>query len=162
ANAAIFSVVDWVMLRPIPAVANPGELVYLVATTARGEHRNGFSHADYNAIRLQIGSAFSQVAGVLPFQMAGLAAQGTTSTFWVNYVSGNFFPMLGTHPALGRFIAFDPGQNAAAARELVLSYAFWQARFGGRASVIGEQVTVNGHAATVIGVAPPGFQGATP
>ncbi|MGH9518449.1 MAG: ABC transporter permease, partial [Terriglobales bacterium] len=162
ANAAIFSMVDWVMLRPIPAVANPGELTYLVTTSASGGHTNGFSYDDYNRIRTATGGAFTNVAGVQPFQRDGLVVNGSATTFWASYASGNFFTMLGTRPALGRFFAFDPAHADAVPREMVLGYAFWLSRFAGRADVIGEQVMVNGRPAAIIGVAPRGFQGTTP
>ncbi|HET9785049.1 MAG TPA: ABC transporter permease, partial [Terriglobales bacterium] len=162
ANAAIFSMVDWLMLRPIPGVADAGQLNYIVVTHTDGSHANGFSYPNFDDIRRQSSGAFSAVSAVLPFQMDGLSAAGASSTFWANYVSGDFFAMLGARPALGRFFASDAAHEDSAPPELVLSYDFWQSRFGGRAGVIGESVTVNGHATIIVGVAPRGFQGVTP
>src|SRR6185437_9075966 len=74
-------------------------------------------------------------------------------------VSGNFFALLELKPALGRFFALTPEQEPAAPGELVLSYDYWQSRFGGRPEVIGQQVEVNDQPKTIVGVAPRGFSG---
>ncbi|MGH9393310.1 MAG: ABC transporter permease, partial [Terriglobales bacterium] len=158
ANAGIFSMVDWLLLRPL-SVPDAGQLSYLVADNLNNGLANGFSYPNFNDIRQQSSAVFTQVAGVQPFQMDGIAAAGATSTFWANYVSGNFFALLGIQPALGRFFAAMPSQEAAAPPELVLSYAYWQSHFGGRASVIGSQVRVNSKPVTIVGVAPRGFSG---
>ena len=162
ANAAIFSMVDWLLLRPIPAVQMPGELVYVVADRTDGRHSNGFSYPNFDDIRRESGAVFSGVAAVIPFEMDGLTADGETIPFWPAHVSGNYFALAGVQPALGRFFASDAAGEAAAPAELVLSYDYWRKHFGGRTDVLGERVTVNGRATTIVGVAPRGFVGLTP
>jgi len=158
ANAAIFSMVDWLLLRPLP-VPEAGQLTYLAANNIHDGFDNGFSYPNFNDIRAQSKAVFSELAGVQPFQLAGIRSGGETTTFWANYVSGNFFSMLGLKPALGRFFSFTPAQEASAPAEVVLSYAYWQTHFGGRAEVIGQQVAVNNQPTTIVGVAPKGFGG---
>ena len=159
ANTSIFSMVDWLMLRPLP-VKDAGQLTYLVAQLKSGGYENGFSFPNYDDIRNQSTSVFSNVAGVQPFQMDGLNADGKTMQIWTNYVTGNFFEMLGIKPALGRFILPSEGKVAGADPVLVLSYSYWQAHFDEDPNVIGRKVAVNGQPVTIIGIAPKGFQGA--
>ena len=159
ANAAIFSVVDWLILRPLP-VPDPGQLTYLVAQRSDGGYENGFSYPNLEDIRKETTSVFSSVAGVETFQMDGLNVDGNTTPIWTNYVTGDFFELLGIRPALGRFILPSEGRVAGADPVLVISYSFWQTKFGGDAHIIGKRVSINGHPVTIIGVAPKGFHGA--
>ena len=74
-------------------------------------------------------------------------------------VSGNYFSALGLSPVLGRFIEPEEVSSPGAATVVVISYDYWQTRFGGAASALGERVRVNDHPLTIIGVAPAKFQG---
>ncbi|HYL61720.1 MAG TPA: ABC transporter permease [Candidatus Methylomirabilis sp.] len=159
ANTAIFSVVDWLILRPLP-VKDPGQLAYLVVQHSDGGYENGFSYPNFEDIRKETTSVFSFVAGVEPFQMDGMSVDGNNTPIWTNYVTGDFFELLGIRPALGRFILPSEGRVAGADPVLVISYSFWQTRFGGDANIIGKKVSINGHPVTIVGVAPKGFHGA--
>jgi predicted permease len=159
ANTAIFSMVDWLILRPLP-VKDPGQLAYLVVQHSDGGYANGFSYPNLVDIRKETTSVFSYVAGVEPFQMDGMSVDGNNTPIWTNYVTGDFFELLGIRPALGRFILPNEGAVAGADPVLVISYSFWQTRFGGDANIIGKKVSINGHPVTIIGVAPKGFHGA--
>jgi predicted permease len=79
-----------------------------------------------------------------------------------DYVTGDYFSMLGIKPYLGRFILPSEGNTPGADSILVLSYTYWKTRFGGDAAIVGKRVLINGHPSTVIGVAPPGFYGLSP
>ena len=160
ANTAIFSMVDWLVLRPIPGVSDSVPLAYLITERASGGHDNGYSYPNFEDIRKQTTSIFSHVAGFLPFQMDGVTTGGKTMQMWTNYVTGDFFDMLDIKPALGRFILPSEGKVAGADPVLVLSYSYWQTHFGGDTNVIGEKVAVNGQPVTIIGVAPKDFHGA--
>ena len=160
ANTALFSMVDWLMLRPIPGVKSSVHLAYVIADTKTGRHDNALSYPNFVDVRNQTSSIFSYVAGIQPFQMDGLNADGKTLQIWTNYVTGDYFEMLGIQPALGRFILPSEGKVAGADPVLVLSYAYWQTHFGGDPNVIGKKVAVNGQPVTIIGVAPKGFHGA--
>jgi predicted permease len=160
ANTAIFSMVDWLVLRPIPGVQDSRRLVYLITEEKSGGYANGFSYPNFEDIRDQSASVFSYVAGIQPFQMDGLSADGKTMQIWTNYVTGDFFEMLGIKPALGRLILPSEGKVAGGDPVLVLSYDYWQAHFAGDPNIIGKRASINGQPVTIVGVTPKGFQGA--
>lgn len=159
ANTAIFSMVNGLLLRPVP-VPHSSQLTYLLQ---RHENwSNGFSYPVVDEIRKQAGDAFSDVAAVRPFQMDGLSVNGGSQTIWNEYVTTNFFTLAGVKPALGSFMASDPANVAGRDPVMVLSYAYWQSHFAGDPNIIGHAATLNGRPITIIGVAPEGFRGLTP
>ncbi|MGH9732154.1 MAG: ADOP family duplicated permease [Candidatus Acidiferrales bacterium] len=160
ANTAIFSVVDWLLLRPLPGVNDAARMTYLGAQLKEGGTHRAFSYPDFEDIRKQSSPVFSDVAGLQLFQRDGLRADGKNLRIWTNYVTGNFFETLGVRPALGRLILPSEGRVAGTDPVLVLSYAYWQREFGGNPGVVGMRATVNGYPVTIIGVAPKGFKGA--
>lgn len=157
ANTSIFSLVNGLVLRPIHAY-RPDRLTFFVGRLGTG-WANGFSFPDFLEIRKQSRDAFSDVAGVLQLQREGLNFQGHSQTIWIDYVSTNYFGMVGVKPALGTFFA-ESGRLNSDQPALVLSYSFWQSHFAGGPSVVGKAVLINGQAVTVIGVAERGFHGA--
>src|SRR6185503_17532603 len=78
---------------------------------------------------------------------------------FVNFVSVNYFSVLGTHPRLGQFFAEADGARADSSPVVVLSHDFWKRRFSQDQRIVGQTLQLNGRAFTVIGVAPEGFQG---
>jgi len=160
ANTAIFSVVDCLVFRPLP-VEHPGDVVFL--TSARNGYRptTVFSYPDSLEIQKQTADAFSDIAAVGMFAMDGLTVDGKSQQMWPLYVTGNFFRLLGLKPALGRLFLPSEGSVAGADPVLVLSYPYWKSRFNGDPSIIGKNVSVNGHPMTIIGVAPEAFHGIT-
>jgi predicted permease len=155
ANATIFSMVNGLLLRPLP-VDKPEQLTYLLAK--HGGWGNGFSYPDFEDIRNQTRDTFSDVAVAELFHMDGLTYAGKTNTMWSNYVSTNFFSMMGIRPALGSFIPPDPNL-AGNEPVLVLGNSFWKRHLNGDPSVVGQHALVNGRAVTIVGVAPEGFGG---
>jgi putative ABC transport system permease protein len=154
ANTTIFSMVNGMLLRPLP-VEKPEQLTYLLS---KHEHwGNGFSYPDFEDIRSQTGGAFSDVALAGLFHMDGLTYAGKTQTIWSNYVTANFFAMLGIRPALGSFL--PPDSVAGNEPVLVVGYSFWKTHLGGDPNIVGQHASVNGHAVTIAGVAPEGFGG---
>lgn len=109
ANTAIFSVVDWLILRPLP-VKEPEQLTYLVVQHNDGRYDNGFSYPNLEDIRKETTSVFSYVAGVESFQMDVLSIDGNTVPIWTNYVTGDFFELLGIRPALGALFCHPRGR----------------------------------------------------
>jgi len=160
ANAAIFSIVDWLLLRPLP-VANAQQVTYLVGQGIREGYSSTFSYPDFVDIRKQSAAVFSDVAGV-HFDMDGLSVAGNDVPIWTSYVTGDFFEMMGLKPALGNLIEPAAGRSVGTEPVLVLGYSFWQVHFGGDSKVMSKSVLINGHPVTIIGVAPKGFHGATP
>lgn len=168
ANTAIFSIVSWLVLRPLP-VERPDQLTFLAFPQGGSQFDNMFSLEDYRQIRAASGPVFSDV-GVFSFGGSmggfrgsdGLTADGTTKPVQTVFVSGNFFSMLGIRPHLGRFLLSSEGTVPGADPVVVISYAYWRSRFARNPSIIGKQVKINGHVLTVIGIAPRDFYGVTP
>ncbi|HEV2489239.1 MAG TPA: ABC transporter permease [Candidatus Acidoferrales bacterium] len=160
ANTAIFSIIDSLLLRPLN-VENPGQLAVLAFRQGSGPLLGQFSIADYRDIRSQTTVAFSDMLG---FQLGfdGLSLEGKADRVLTNYVTGNYFSVLGLKPYLGRLILPSEGQTQGADPVVVLSYSFWQTRFGSDPTIIGKKVLINGKPSTVIGVAPERFYGLFP
>lgn len=157
ANTAIFSMVNGLVLRPVHA-HRPDRLTFFVARLGSG-WANGFSVPDFLDIREQSREAFSDIAGIQQLQREGLNFQGHSQTFWVDYVSTNYFGMMGVKPALGTFFA-DVGRLNSDQPALVLNYSFWKNQFSGDPGIVGKTVLINGQPITIIGVAEEGFHGA--
>lgn len=157
ANTAIFSMVNGLVLRPVHA-HRPDRVTFFVSRLGNS-WGNGFSVPDFLDIRQQSREAFSDVAGIEQMQREGLSFQGHSQTFWVDYVSTNFFSLMGVKPALGTFFA-DTGRLNSDQPALVLSYSFWKNQFSGDPNVVGKTVLINGRPITIIGVSEEGFHGA--
>jgi predicted permease len=160
ANTAIFTLLDQVMLRPLPVKA-PQELVLLDGPgmfSGHTENDHTFSYPMYLMLRDQGGAAFDGLIARYPAD-ATLGFKGRTERVQVEAVSGNYFDVLGVKPAIGR--AFTPADDRTpGAHPLVmLTHGFWTRRFASDASIVGQTLSLNGNPMTVIGVAPESFQG---
>jgi predicted permease len=157
ANTTIFSMVNSFLLRPLP-VQDPGRITTLTEMQKDGSNNNVFSVPEYRDIRNQTDDVFS---GLLSYQfgMDGLAANGKTDRILSNYVSGNYFSVLGLKPTLGRLILPSEGEVLGADPVMVLSYSFWKTRFAGDTEIVGKKVTLDGHPVTIVGVGPKNFDG---
>ncbi|MFZ3243609.1 MAG: ABC transporter permease [Candidatus Acidiferrales bacterium] len=158
ANTAIFSLVDWLILRPLP-IERPSQVVFMEASFKNGGTGTQFSYPDFQKIQQQTADIFSGTAALQGFQMDGLSVDGKSQPMWSNYVSGDFFSLLGIKPVLGRLILPSEGKFAGADPVLVISYANWKSRFGGDPTIIGKKASVNGRPMTIVGVAAANFQG---
>lgn len=160
ANTAIFSMVNTLLLRPLP-VKDPGQITVFAFEQKHGPLSNNFSIPDYRDIRSQAGGVFSDV---FAYQVGldGLSTNGKADRIMTNFVSGNFFSALGIQPALGRFILPSEGDAAQPEPVAVLGYLYWKTRFGADPAIIGRKVSIDGHPVTVIGVGPKGFPGLYP
>ena len=150
ANAAIFSVLNAVLLRPLPYV-EPERLVRIYESF--GTHtRSSTTYADFHDWREQ-GRRFAGMAGWLE---ASLTLQGNAEPERIRVVAGTceLFGLLGARPLLGR--TFMPGRKEAG-EVIVLSEALWRRRFGADPSVIGRAVQLDGAPYTVLGVMPASF-----
>jgi putative ABC transport system permease protein len=158
ANAAIFSLMDRVLLQTLP-VANPEQLAVLSSFDKDGEVQidNTFSYPMYKDLRDR-NDVFSGV-----FARGGTylnVSQGDqTERVRGELVSGNFFEVLGVRPWAGRLFTQDDDRTPSAHPVAVLSYAYWEKRFGKDPTLIGKTIVVNEYPLTVIGVTPPGFYG---
>ncbi len=149
--------VNGLVLRPVP-VEHPEQIYTFSATEKMGGLSNGFSYPNFQDIQKQASSLFSDVAGVQLFGVAGLAVGGKSEPMWTNFVTGNFFEMLGARPAFGRLIFPTEGHIAGADPVLVLGYSYWKGHFGGDPTIVGKKATVNGRPVTIVGVLPEGFR----
>jgi putative ABC transport system permease protein len=155
ANTAIFSVVNAVLLRPLP-FQNPEELVIVWEdATFAGFPRNTPAPANYVDWKTQ-NQSFADMAASheTSFNLTGDGEPERVSAY---SVTANFFPLLGVQPLLGRsFLAEEdrPGANKVA----VLSYSLWQSRYGGDRNILNRDILLNGEKHSVVGVMPASFQ----
>jgi predicted permease len=158
ANTAIFSLVDWLVLRPLP-IAHASQVAFIQATYKDSNPAEQFSYPDFQRIQEQTSNVFAGTAASQMFQMDGLSIGGGSTPMWSSYVSGNFFELLGIKPALGRLILPSEGKAAGADPVLVVSYSFWKSKLAGDPGVVGKKVSVNGHPMTIVGVTAKDFHG---
>lgn len=155
-NTAIFSTMNALFLRPLP-VQNADHLIYLAAQQQNASFYSPFSYLDLQDVRGQA-SVFSSVLAY-NIDVVGLNADGKANPLFISFVTGNYFQALGLKPALGRLIYGEDAEKPTANPGIVLGYSYWKTRFNGDPGIAGKQVKVNGHAATIVGVAPEGFHG---
>src|SRR5215469_9678399 len=162
ANTAIFSLVNQLILAPLP-VRDPQQLVMLAG---RGKHYGGnngpdrLSYPMYQEIRDK-NEVFSGMFATYPSTVSA-TFQGTTELIGADFVSGNYFPVLGIGAAAGRVFTASDDLIQGGHPLAVLSYGYWRSRFGADPQIVGKQIVVNGRALTIIGVSPAGFDGVEP
>jgi predicted permease len=157
ANAAIFSIADALLLRPL-AVADPARVLD-VSTSPPGQSVGGLSYPDYRDLRDQARSFDGMVAFQLStFSMARSKADPAQMRMGM-LVSDNFFSSLGVQPALGRSFLPEEASAKSANPTVVLGYGFWMDQFNSDRDVIGRTIRIAGIDFTVIGVAPKSFTG---
>src|SRR5258708_6100128 len=156
ANTAIFSVFNGMLWRPLPA-KNPQQLVVLAKKTRGLEFSQNLSYPDFLDYR-ELKKAFVDVAAEAPSPV-NFGVEGSHERAWTAFVSGNYFSMLGIEAARGRMLATDEGWVPGKDAVVMLSYKYWQRRFGGRREGIGQDVEVNEYPVTIIGVTPENFHG---
>jgi predicted permease len=150
-NAAVFSVVDWVLLRPLPYPA-PHELVRVfTAGTAPVTGPGALTYGEFERVRsaksMRSTAAFSTATRIM-------SAPGHDPVHvTIARVAGDLFATLGTHPDAGR--AFSPEEMNGAGPVVVLAHDLWQRGFAGDRGVVGRAVTIDGAQYTVIGIMPP-------
>ncbi len=159
ANTAIFSLINALMLRPLPVKA-PQELALFSIIEKQGP---GYAqtYPFYEMIRDHSQSFSGVIAGssVGDGRLIVKDPGGAVEPVQQQRVSGNFFSVLGAGVVVGRAITEADDNPASAQPGAVISYEFWRRRFGLDPGVVGRQVTVNDTALTIVGVAPPGFFG---
>jgi putative ABC transport system permease protein len=159
ANTAIFSVINSLMLRPLP-YREPDRLVKVYQAEpdpAKGMLPSIWSYPRFEVLRDQSRS-FTAVAAVAQLQH-NLTGASEPERLQVEMVSASYFPMLGVEAVAGRAFTEEedrtPGANLAA----MLSFSLWQRRFGGDVQAIGKTLELDKYSFTIVGVAPPGFRG---
>ena len=158
ANTAIFSLLDALLLKPLP-VKQPEQLV-IVGVDTPSQPGRGFSLFSYPVFRemREKNSVFSGMFARSGLQMS-LSGNGQTERVQGEVVSGNFFSTLGVGPLLGRLLTEADDQTPGAHPVAVISFNFWQRRFGADSHIVGKTISLNGYPFTIIGVAQQGFHG---
>jgi putative ABC transport system permease protein len=155
ANTAIFSVVNGVLLRPLP-YPEPDRLVVVFGTdTKTNTRRSTTSLPDYTDLRIQ--NQTLEEAGTLAYWTFNLTGRALPERLVGARVSGSFFSVLQARPLLGRTLT-PADDTADAADSVVISYPLWQKVFAGDPDIIGQAITLNSVAHTVVGVMPESFQ----
>jgi len=160
ANTTIFSVANALLMRPLPGLAAPDRLVDL-GRTQRGEGFDTVSYPHYRAVRERTTTLSGVYAIHLDPTPMSLGDRGVAERVYGTLVSGSYFPTLGTKPALGRLLNDGDDDTLGAHFVAVISHRLWEGRFASDPAIVGQTVTLNNHPFTIVGVAPPGFQGTT-
>jgi predicted permease len=158
-NTAVFSWLDAAVLRPLPGVRDAAALVLLEPRRADGSYTS-LSWPQYQDYRRRV----TTIRDLLAFRMTPLyvGEKGAAERVYGLLVSDNYFSGLDLRPALGRFLRPEEVSVPGSGPVVVISYDYWQTRFGGAASAIGERLRVNGSPVTIVGVTPRRFQGTIP
>jgi putative ABC transport system permease protein len=165
ANAAIFSLVDQVLVKRLP-VAEPDRLVQLKFTGSDTGHTSAFGGDDFLFFSYPMyrdlrdhNAVFSGLLCMFPAQV-GIQWRSLPSLANSELVSANYFSLLGVRPAMGRLFIPQDGAADGAAPFVVLSYRYWAEHFASDPSVIDQALLINGNPFTIIGVVAPGFHSA--
>ena len=167
ANAAIFSLFNQMLLRPLP-VPEPHRLVNLAGSfpnpgsqscSMAGNCDVVFSYPMFRDLE-KAQTVFTGIAAHRAFG-ANLSFRKQTLNARAIFVSGSYFPVLELKPALGRLFGSSDDLGVGASPLAVLAYSYWETRLASDATVIGQPIVINGQPFTIIGVAPKGFEGTT-
>ncbi len=158
ANATVFSWMEGLVLNPFPMVRQPSRLVSVKVVTNGGPDAT-MSYPAFASLR----AGTRTLDGLTAYQFYQFGVQdhadeGPAESVWGAFADVDYFSVLGVRPVLGRvFVASDSVSGAPAV--VVIGNGLWRHRFAGDPAIIGRVIRVNGHDATVIGVAPPSFAG---
>ncbi|HTV55412.1 MAG TPA: ABC transporter permease [Terriglobia bacterium] len=148
ANTAIFTVVDSILLRPLP-YRDPGRLIAATDSTDVGQQ------ATLVALRQQ--ARMADYADYTQNSEVNLTGRGAPARLVASEVSANLFRVLGVRPYLGR--SFHDGEDQAEhGRVVLLSYPLWKDRFNGDPNAVGQSINIDDHPRTIVGVMPADFQ----
>ena len=152
ANTAIFSLVNAVILQPLP-YQDPDRLVWVYGNIRNGANRASVAPLDFLDYRNQ-NKTFEQFAASASINLPmNLTGSGEPERLTASAITGNYFDTFGVRPALGRGFSLEnekPGQDHVT----VLSHAFWQTRFGGDPNIVNKTIILDGKAYEVLGVMP--------
>src|SRR5579872_265441 len=163
ANTAIYSLLDQVMLRSLP-VQEPERLVMLKHTGSDRGRINVYGGAveDYYSYPMyrDLRDRNTVFSGLMATDQVQVGVQWHNQPELVSgeLVSGNYFDVLGVKPALGRMLVQSDDEVQEKNPVVVLSYGYWQRRFGSDPHIVNDSILINSHPFTVVGVAPPGFR----
>jgi predicted permease len=154
ANTAIFSLINAVLLRPLP-VTDPQNLVLVSTTDQRNPGNLPLSHLNFKDLRAQNG-VFTDMAS-LSFNQVNYSHGQESEQIPVQIVTANFFSLLGAEPSMGR--SFRAEEEAQATPVTVISHGFWERSLGSDPAAVGKTLTLNRTPYTIVGIAPKNFTG---
>lgn len=163
-NVVLYGVVDVILFRPPPGVAEPERVVRVEVDAGAAPGLLAASSGAVSATYPQFDAAragtrlFSGVAAYAPLNVsegAGVEAERLDAII----ASEEYFAVLGVRPFVGRFFSEADGRGTAGAPVAVISHGYWERRFGRDPGVLGRTLMLNGAAVMIVGVAPPGFRG---
>ena len=161
ANTTVFTVVNTLILSPMPVRA-PSELMAVASVASTGTAQANtlmpLSHPNFTDYQAQ-NSVFSGLAGYAQKRALTWQAHDAPQPLLSEFVTGNYFPILGVGTAMGRTFGLEAENAGDPQAVAVLNYGTWQTRFGAAADIVGRQLRLNNVVVTVIGVTPPGFIG---
>ena len=158
ANTAIFSVVNGMLFKSLH-VQDESRLAILGFQQKGTSWQQTFSLPEYRDLLTQTGNVFSGLTAD-QYSLDGVSMQGgKPNRVFTDYVTGNFFSVLGVQPFLGRYFLPGEGETPGADPVMVLSYEYWKQHFASDPNLIGRQVSINRHPVTIVGVTPRDFHG---
>ncbi|MBZ5561027.1 MAG: ABC transporter permease [Acidobacteriia bacterium] len=157
ANSTILSWINSTLLTPIPGVSRTSDMVAVIRGEISEHPTPPFSYPDYADLRARTQS----LSGLLAYNEDFVSLTGTGKPERINaaLTSADYFKVLGLQPILGRGLLPVEEEKPGTTPSVVISYALWQTHFGGDRSIVGKTIEINKSLCTVVGVAPPGFQG---
>ncbi|HSE20783.1 MAG TPA: ABC transporter permease, partial [Pyrinomonadaceae bacterium] len=155
-NTAIFSVVNAVLLQPLP-YTEPSQLVFVWDTPGDKAEKLTYPVSSPNFRDWQENNNVFGSMSAYSFDYFNLVGRDKPERLFAAYVSPNFLTTLGVNPALGRSFSSSEGQSSPS-DEVIVSSGLWKRRFASDPQLVGQPLTINGRAFTVVGVLPPEFQ----
>jgi predicted permease len=155
-NTTVFSWIQMILLQPMPAVSGAANFLMVEPRTETGGYP-GASWLEYRALQTQVPALRDIVASQMVAFNVG--EPGRTERTHGQLVSGNYFSALRLKPAIGRFIRPEDAERPGTEPVVVISYDYWQTRFGGAPGAVGQKLRVNERDLIIIGVTPRDFQG---
>lgn len=159
-NTAVFSVIDALLLRPLPGVRQAEELVQVYRKWPGIEYASS-SPMTLRDLQERAKPVFSGVAA-WSFESMNLSSNSQTQRVFGQLVSANYFNVLGATPILGRTFVADEAEGLGAHPVVVVSHSAWQGTFGGDPQIVGRKIILNGAPYTIVGVTGPEFRGVLP
>jgi predicted permease len=158
ASAAIFSLADAALLRPRAGVADPATLMD-IGRSMRGEGHDNFGYPLFREMRDRSTSFTGMSAQLFSPPIMSLGDARSSERVFAGLVSANYFEVVGTRPAAGRFFVADEDSTPDTHPVIVLSHQFWTRRFAARGDIVGQEIRLNNRPYVVVGIAERGFTG---
>ena len=160
-NTAVFSAVDALLLRPLPGVRAPNEIVQLYRSWPGDVKYGSNSVPHFQSLRDRTRDVFTDVAA-WDFESFSISTSNLPRRVFGQMVSANFFTVLGVRPLKGRLFLPEEETGRDAHRVVVLSEATWKNMYGADPAMVGKSIVLNGRSYAVVGVAPIAFRGIIP